>query len=247
MKIRGLLDTDNLFAFGGDGSSGSDEERVNIPPERKPRQRSRQDDDEYEDTEEDEHITNAKDRKIAKLSRECNKRRIENRDLKDQLAEKDEDITTLRGELVKAEKLQKAFDKLKGDNEAQQEIVRRFAIRSAIEKDSTKNEKGEAAPRAWYDVDMVESLLDRKTLSVDTNDFSVGGLTDQLDAIAKEKPFLVKSSESSNEKDSQDRNRQQQQPSGQAPQSSATGNREQQNSQNEAQMLADFPALQNVI
>lgn len=244
MKIRGLLDTDKLFAFGGDAEN--EPPRIETVPEREPKAKPRTPSDDDDDDDDDEFIKDPKDQRIRKLSREANRRRIENRDAKTALAEKDEEIAELRAQLGKAVKLQSSYDKLKTDSESQIETVRRMAIRSAIEKDAIQNDKGEPVPRAWYDTNMVESLLDTKQLAVDLSDFSVGGLQDQLNSIAEKSPFLVKSSESSNQNGRQPNGQQQfQQPSGQAPQSSATGTGEQNASLEQDKMLGDFPALRS--
>lgn len=227
-----------LFAFGGD-SGNDDPPKIRDIPERKPKSSSNSvdPDDDDDDDDEDDYINDPKDRRIRKLSRESNRRRIANRTLRSQLQEKEEEIAELRGELKNAEKLQRSFEKLKNEHESQQNTVRRMAIRRAIESDAVE----EGKPRSWYDVNMVEGLLKDEELSVDLNDFSVGGLKEQLDAIAAEKPFLVKASETPD--DTKDRTPSDTYPSGSAPQSSATGNQDQQRSNEEAQMIRDFPAL----
>ena len=223
-----------LFASGGE--EAEDIEPITQVRERKQASSANHDEEEDDDDDADEYITDAKDRRIRKLSRESNRRRIDNRDLRKANSEKDEEIAELRRELGKADKLQKNFNKLKGETEAQAAVVRKMAIRRAIESD--KLEGGEK--RAWYDVSMVESLLDESQLAVDLEDFSVGGLNEQLTAIAADKPFLVKTSESSNDKQE---SRTPAQPSGSAPQSSATGTQDQQRSNEEAEMFRNFPAL----
>lgn len=243
MKIRGLLDTDKLFAFGGDAEN--EPPRIETVPERRPKAKPRTPSDDDDDDDDDEFIKDPKDQRIRKLSRESNRRRIANRELTDALAEKDDEISALREQLENASKVQKAFDKLKTDSTKQLETVRRMAIRSAIEKDAVENDKGEPQKRAWYDTNMVESLLDPNQLSVDLNDFSVGGIREQLDAIAEKSPFLVKGLEGSAKNGSQTNGQQHQQPSGQAPQSSATGTGEQNASLEQDKMLGDFPALRS--
>lgn len=220
------------FAFGGDDNE--DPPKVRQVRERRSASKRNDDDDEEDDDDEDDYINDPRDRRIRKLSRESNRRRIQNREQKATIAEKEEEIAELRAELKNAEKLQRSYDKLKGDYEGQQSTVRRMAIRQAIERDALED----GTKRSWYDVNMVEGQLDYDKLSVDLNDFTVGGLSDQLSALAEEKPFLVKASETQG-----DGKKPGNSPSGQAPQSSATGTQEQDRSATEAQMLRDFPAL----
>ena len=234
---KGIAD---LFAFGGD-NDGEELEPIAPVPSRDSKGKfssksSEEDDDEDDD---DEYINDPKDRKLRKLSRESNRRRIANRELKEELSSKEQEIAELRAELKKADRLQKSYDKLVKDHGDQQATVRRMAIRRAIESDTPE----EGQKRSWYDVNMVEQLLKKDELAVDLNDFSVGGIQEQLNAIAEEKPFLVKASETQDEKEIP-QNRQN--PSGSAPQSSATGTQGQQRSNEEAQMVADFPALSRV-
>lgn len=241
MKIRGLLGTEALFAFGGD-SAPKDPPRVgDVPPARVEEVESLSD-EEIDEGDDDVYEDKAAGRRIRKLSRENTRRRIENKAQKKNLENKDEEIAALRAELEKAKKLQVSYDSLKNSSEQQMETVRRMAIRSAIERDAVQNEKGEASPRVWYDVNMVEGQLDKSKLSVDLNDFSVGGLQEQLDAIAEKSPFLVKGSENQS---SNGRQPNSYQPSGQTPQSSATGSGTENQVTEENKMLADFPALQN--
>lgn len=240
MKSHTLPRTE-LFAFGGDNDGEEDERIKEIPPRSKNGQfaKNGNDEDSFDEEDDDDLIADPKDRRIRKLSREANRRRIENRDLRSSIKEREEEISDLRKELGKADRLQKNFDKLKGDLESQQSTVRKMAIRRAIDNDML--ESGEK--RSWYDVSMVESLLNPDELAVDLNDFSVGGLREQLDAIAGEKPFLVKGLEGQSDgKDTPPA-----QSSGSAPQSSATGTPDHQRSNEEAQMMSEFPALSNVL
>lgn len=226
---------DHIFAFGGDDT---DPPRVQDVPGRKSREID-PDPDPDDDDDDDEYIPDAKDRKLKKLSRESNRKRIQNKQLRDALAEKESEIADLRKELGNAVKLQKKYDTLVSEQTDQRDAIRRLAIRQAIEKDT----QSEGVSRSWYDVNMVESLLDVNELAIDTSDFSVGGLKEQLDAIAEDKPFLVKSSESSGQGEQKAPPRS----SGSAPQSSATGTPEQNRSTEEDQWGVDFPALNTVV
>ena len=241
MKIRGLLDTETLFAFGGDAAPKDPPRIGDVAPAQLEEAEVMEDD--LDDGDDEVFEDKAAGRRIRKLSRENNKRRIENRTAKRNLESKDAEIAALREELEKAKKLQTAYDNLKTSSEKQLDTVKRMAIRSAIEKDAVQNEKGEASPRAWYDVNMVERELDQSKLSVDISDFTVGGLQEQLDAIAEKSPFLVKSSEN---RSGNGRQPNSYQASGQTPQSSATGTGAENQASEESKMLADFPALQHV-
>ncbi len=230
-----LLDP-NIFAFGGD-SNPLPEINTDVPKRKvKPPEAGDNDDDDQDDN--DDHIEDPRDRRIAKLSRESNRRRIAVRNIKAELAEKEAEIEDLRKELDKVPKLQKAYQDLETKRNTEQETLKRMAIKSAIEND--KDEEGNS--RSWYDISMVQGLLDNDQLAVDLSDFSVGGITEQLSAIAAERPFLVKRRE-----DNGSRQQQTQNPSGSAPQSSATGNRSQEAASNENKMRAEFPALQGLI
>lgn len=224
-----------LFAFGADPEPKDPPKLEPVSEFKAPNVTRVVEDDDDED---DDHFDDKKDRKIAKLSRENNKRRIANRNKDAEIAARDEEIRALRAELKKAEKLQTAYQDLKTARDSEQDNLKNMAILRAIEKDKD----AEGNPRAWYDVPMVQGLLDRDQIAVDTSDFSVGGLEDQLSKIAEEKPYLVKQAEKS---DSQDRTLRT--PSGHAPQSSATGNPRENESANEGKMRADFPALQGLI
>lgn len=227
-----------LFAFGADPESDPKEpERIKEPTARKVRVPERDEDDDDDDF---DFSGSPDQRRIAKLSKENARRRNENKAYKEALAQKDEEIEELRAELKKGEKLQRAYDKLKVEHEGQNETVRKMAITNAILAE--ESQEGDAA-RAWYDVSMVYSLLNRDDLAVDVSDFSVGGIKEQLDRIAEEKPFLVKKAESKDET----RNQNRQQPSGSAPQSSATGNSTQQKEQGQNEMISNFPALGNLV
>lgn len=228
-----------FFAFGGDVEP-KDPPRVTVPEE-KPSVLDRLPKPDDDDDDDDDHIDDPKDRKIAKLSKENKLRRITNKNLDSRVSQLEEENASLRKELGKAEKLQTSYDELKTKRNEEQTALRRMAIRSAIEKDSIENDQGEATPRAWYDVSMVQSLLDKDQISVDLNDFSVGGLREQLDKIAEERPFLVKPNDSGSS------NQNQRTPSGSAPQSSATGTPRQQQNADENALLAEFPAMQGLI
>ncbi|QNJ55322.1 hypothetical protein SEA_LITTLEFELLA_11 [Gordonia phage LittleFella] len=200
-----------------------------------------------EDEEGDEdfsHIEDQRDRNVARLSRENSRRRLMNKAMTKHMEKLVAENEALRKELGKVPQAEDAFNTIVSEREDDMGKLKNMAILRAIESDSVTNEKGEVAPRAWYDVSMVRSLLNTDELAVDLSDFSVGGLSEQLNKIATEKPFLVKSAGGDKREDSQ---QQQRPPSGSAPQSSATGNRSEQNASNEKEMLADFPALQNLI
>jgi DNA gyrase/topoisomerase IV subunit A len=227
----------DLFAFGGDSDGEDDQEKIKEVPVRKPNGQfaSKSADDDDDDDDDDEFIPDPKDRKIKKLSRENNRRRISNREMTEAMKAKDQEIADLRKELGKANRLQKKFDELTKEHNSQLGTVRRMAIRQAIEQDKLED----GTKRSWYDVNMVEALLKDDELAVDLSDFTVGGLEEQLSAIAEEKPFLVKSGSENR----QEERRSNTQPSGFAPQSSATGSMDQQGSSEEEQMVRDFPAL----
>lgn len=229
---------DNIFAFGGDPNE-TETPRVKPVPERKSAVKNEREDDDGDDIyDEVEFIGNDAQRQIAKLSRENARRRTKANDLRKEVSEKNEEIAELREELKKAEKLQKAYDKLQSESSSHMNAVRRLAIRSAIEKD--KDAEGNS--RSWYDVSMVEAMLDNDSIAVDINDLSVGGLDEQLAQLAEDKPFLVKSSKDSDGEDQQN-TQQNNQPSGSAPQSSATGSEGQQKAHTENEFRDKFPAL----
>lgn len=232
-----------LFSWGADDDD--DDKKVprisENPPKPGGQKKKRRDvvlDDDDDDDEDDDPPRNEADRRRRRLSRENSRRRIENKNLQADLEDANETIASLQGELKKAVKVQTAYDNLKQTHESQQETVRNMAIRNAI----ASNDK-----LKWYDVNMVVRELDQSAISVDLSDFKVGGLEDQLKSIAKDKPFLVKAGEESSQQQQSGNNEYRRTPSGQAPQSSASGTRAQEASANESQMLQDFPALQKVI
>lgn len=229
-----------LYAWGADDDDDKnkkDPPRVAefLPPKPGSGKRRREPvlDDDDDDDEDEDPPRNEAERRRRRLSRENSRRRIENKNLTAEIEDLKEEIEGYKGELKKAVKVQTAYDNLKAEHTKQEETVRSMAIRNALQQDEQLQ---------WYDVNMVVSMLDQDMISVDFSDFTVGGLEDQLKKIAEDKPFLVKEVKDSN---SGDGNRPP--PSGQAPQSSASGTREQEASTNEKQMLQDFPALQKLV
>ena len=139
----------DLFAFGGDSDGEDDQEKIKEVPVRKPNGQfaSKSADDDDDDDDDDEFIPDPKDRKIKKLSRENNRRRISNREMTEAMKAKDQEIADLRKELGKANRLQKKFDELTKEHNSQLGTVRRMAIRQAIEQD--KLEDGVARLAQW--------------------------------------------------------------------------------------------------
>ena len=128
-----------------------------------------------------------------------------------------------------------------------EEGARLQAIRNAIQ--SNDNVK-------FHDTEMVMGLLNRDSISVDLKDGSIGGLEDQISQISESRPFLVKETAKKDGSDKESESKDQLQqfpgqtppPSGTPPQSSATGNRNAQASEEETmkRMLADFPAMSSL-
>lgn len=227
-----------LFTCGGD--PGDDEPPRIEPPKPKPTARKKavvRDDDDDDD---DDYITDPRDRRIKKLSAENARRRTANNDLQEQLEAAREEIESLTVTVNNGVKLQKKYDDLKTSVAKDQAHYKEQAIRNALGRDQAED----GTARAWYDEAMVLGLLDRDGLAVDLTDGSIGGLSEQLAKIAEEKPFLLKAASGDQGKSPQQQ--QQQQPSGQAPQSSAGGNRGQAPQANEQEMFEMFPALRNV-
>lgn len=220
-----------LFAWGGDNEN---DERITAPPKPgPPKKATRKAADDDDDDDDEEFIPDAKDRKIRKLSREAARRRTNERTLEEENERLREENENLRDSVNKAVKLQTKYDKLVEDHGKLEGRTREQTIRNAIQNNDEL---------AWYDTSMVLSLLNREELAVDLEDGTVGGLEDQLKKIAKDKPFLLKDAGGS-----QGNNGSQQRPSGQTPQSSAGGNRNQEIRQSEDKMIEQFPALRNVM
>lgn len=224
-----------LFACGADPEP-KDPPRVELPKPGPPRKKAANKDDDDDDDDDEDLIPDPRDRKIKRLSRENGRRRNHERDLEEQLESANEHIAELTSQVENGIKLQKRYDTLKTEHEGLLGSTKEQAIRTAISGDMTEDGK----PRAWYDTSMVLSLLDREGLAVDLSDGSVGGLKEQLEAIAKEKPFLLKNA--SGDQGNSANN----QPSGFAPQSSAGGNRRQVAADSERELVDMFPALRNV-
>lgn len=228
----------HLIAAWGSDSDDDDDDNVRIEapkPKAKPRRRTVAVEDDDDD---DDYIDDPKDRRIRKLSRESGRRRVENADLQADIEAKNEEIEELKLQVANGLKLQKKYDKLQEDMKTTETKAKEQAIRTAISGDT--DDKGKK--RTWYDTSMVLSLLDRDSLAVDLSDGSIGGLSDQLAAIAKDKPFLLKAVSD----DQGNNGGQQQQPSGSAPQTSATGTRGQGTAESEKTLVDMFPALRNV-
>lgn len=233
-KISPLAELRGIVAFGADPEP-KDPPQINIPPERKisvP-----------EEKETDESLFHNPDgnNRLYQLGQENARRRNEAKDLRNAISQKDEEIAELRAELKNAEKIRKSYDKVKEDLDGRDGLLRRMAIHQAIREEESAEGEGK---RAWYDVSMVFGLLDKDQIAVDVNDLTVGGLKEQLDKIAEEKPFLVKSAEQKDESRDRPGN---QYPSGSAPSSSATGTYREQNASTENEMISKFPALQNLV
>lgn len=230
-------DIARMFVFGGDNE---DPPNIAIPSEKpkpKPRSRRRNDDDDDDDDDDLDTGPGSKDKRIYRLSQENKNRRRKNNELQDQLDERDHRIEELEEELRKVPSLQGLYDKSKKDIETLKDQVREMAIRQALGSAKSKDKK----PLAWYDDGMVLDLLDRKKIAVDFKDFSVSGLEDQLQAIAEDKPFLVKDS-SGDQNGSNSRTT----ASGTAPQSSATGTGQQNQSNTTEQFRSRFSAMNNI-
>lgn len=239
-EVQMIVDYLNLlFACGGDGDDDKEPPRIDPPKPKAPAKRptpkrSDPDDEDYD------YIEDPKDRKIKKLSDECARRRNHENELEGQLELKDEEIQGLTQTVNNAVKLQTKYDKLRGEFDGLQSKSKEQAIRTALSTDKIVDEKGKETPRAWYDVDMVLSLLDRESIAVDLTDGSVGGLSEQLNQLAEQKPFLVKAA--SGDQGNSANNR----PTGSAPQTSAGGTRNQEVQRSEREMVDMFPALRNV-
>lgn len=233
-----------LFACGGDSSAEEkDPPRIDPPkPKPAPRSRRRQDDDDDDDFSDYDYIQDPKDRRIKKLSDEGAKKRNQINALKEQIEQLQEQIQERDATIANAVKLQSKYDKLKADHDGLQMKSREQAIRTALASDKIVDKDGKEHPRAWYDVDMVLSLLDRDTLAVDLSDGTVGGLEDQLNQLAEQKPFLVKAASGE-----QGSGANTQRPTGSVPQTSAGGTRSQEAQRSEQDLLNDFPALRNVM
>lgn len=67
-------------------------------------------------------------------------------------------------------------------------LVRTQGVKTAIGQVKDKDGKPKYQ---WADVDTVFALLDRDKVEVDLDTGAVSGLDDQLDALAKTKPFLL--------------------------------------------------------
>ena len=68
-------------------------------------------------------------------------------------------------------------------------LVRTQGVKTAITQLKDKDGKPKYA---WQDVDTVYELIDKTAVEVDLDTGAVSGLGDQLDALAKSKPFLLK-------------------------------------------------------
>ncbi|AOE44821.1 hypothetical protein BI084_gp09 [Gordonia phage Terapin] len=240
-------DIAKFFAFGGDGGN-DDPPNINVPGAkdenkgRSSRRRSRRRDDDDDDDDDDIDLSDSgpgsKDNKIYKLSQENKNRRRANRELRETIAERDERIEELEEELRKVPQLQSLYEKQKQDNEKMKDTVREMALRQALGTAKGKDEK----PLAWYDEGMVLDLIDRKKVAVDLKDFSVSGLDDQLQKIAEEKPFLVKDSSGEPTGGTSSRTT----ATGAAPQSSATGTGQQNQTSTKDKYQSRFAALNNI-
>lgn len=240
-----------ILAFGADNDDDEDEDDAPRPKpgdRRRNRNQSRRAED--DDDEDDSfhrggkfgHIANEKDRRIAELTDENAKRRIQNRDLREENEE-------LQASLKRATKLQPKLDDLQKKYDDLEKASKISAIRNAIANGEQK----------YHDLEMVLGLLNQEELAVDLSDGTIGGLEDQLNKIAEDRPFLVKAGESKegegDDKDKSKSNAQQsnqnqnQNPSGYTPQSSASGARNQQVAEEELKkkMVGDFPALANLL
>lgn len=238
MRNRNLLKL--ILASGADGGANNDEPpRIETPPAPKPKAKPRKPvdpDDDYD------YIEDPQARRIKKLSDENARRRHRESELEALLESKDEEINGLMATVNNAVKLQTKYDRLKGEMNTLQTQSKEQAIRTALSADKVVDKDGKEQPRAWYDVDMVLSLLDRDGIAVDLADGSVGGLSEQLNQLAEQKPFLVKSAGGGQQGSSSNSS----QPTGSAPQTSATGNRDQQVQSSERELIDMFPALRNV-
>lgn len=164
---------------GDDGDSGQDGEDPG------------QDDGEDDGDDEGEPGADDSGLKIRRLSREANKRRIENKKLKEQIQQLNDDRE--EQEKSKKTKLEQAQDKLNEahtSNKGLSSANERLLLENAVLKDSKHN---------WHDSSAVIALLDTSSVEIDPESGTIEGIEDALADLAKERPFLVKTAERNNQ------------------------------------------------
>ncbi len=139
-------------------------------------------------------VKDEKDRRIIELANEAASRRrkarelrIENEALKKAAAEKDREKNgedeNLKQDLETATQRISKYEKVMSKN----------LIETAILKDSSLQ---------FHDIDTVISALNHDDIDIDLEEGTIEGLTSELKRVAKEKPFLVKSSKKEDDKGS---------------------------------------------
>lgn len=105
--------------------------------------------------------------------------------LEEQLAERDKQLTELKKSVGDNEELRKQIESLQAENKAKEEEyqarIRDLSITTAIKLAVA----GEA-----HDPDLVANLLDKSKIEVDEEGNIKGGLDDQLNALRESKAFL---------------------------------------------------------
>ena len=233
----------DYFAFGGDGNDdppGGGAPTPNTAARSRRRRRRDDDDDDPDDDEDDVDdlllIKNEKDRKIKRLSKENGRRRRSQRELREELDAKDDQIEELQGKLKTAEAWEGRHNKLKEELDGIKSAQTDQAIKSAVSNfEIAKDKKAE-----WHDSDMVLSMLDKSKLAINPKTGEVGGLDDQLKDLAKNKPFLLKSAGGTSEGNNAG-------PTGSTPQSSAAGTKGSEAAQDEAKIREMFSAFNSVV
>lgn len=143
-----------------------------------------EDDDDEDDDDNGEDDEEAK--KDKKLAREAARRRRENNKLKKELEE-------LKAEqeqqaLSRKSKLEQANHKLQETQKAAESMAdtnARLLLEMAVLKD---------AKRAWHDSSAVIALLDTSEVEIDPESGNIEGIEEALAELAKDKPFLLKTS-----------------------------------------------------
>lgn len=148
------------------------------------------DDDDPDDGEDElDAIKDERDRKIAKLARENKKRRIEAREAKrradDLQAAADAAAAEAgSGDKSEVERMKAELQKEKDERAVLETNLKRNLVETAILRDQKY---------VWHDSESVYAALAHEDIDIDLQTRSIDGLEDELDRIAGEKPFLVKS------------------------------------------------------
>lgn len=142
-------------------------------------------DDSHDDDDDDElsAITDPAQLRIAQLSREAKKYRLERnrvrKELEDQRA------------AIEAEKTQGGSEKEKTQALLEAEQEKNKTLTETMSNIVLRNAVAEHKKYSWYDVPMVLSLIDRAKVDIDLEESIVDNLDSELKRIAKEKPYLV--------------------------------------------------------